>query len=74
MEQKTVKSLAKKLESFWDVLEKDGIDKKTVLKYSQLTPATYSIVGPKNIETVHKAYEYLNELKEYILSEYDLAI
>ncbi|UMZ72755.1 hypothetical protein [Natranaerofaba carboxydovora] len=69
LEKESIESLADRLENLWSTLEKQGVERETIINNSQLTPATCSIMGAKNVETVEKAYEYLTKLKDHILSK-----
>lgn len=73
LEQESIQSLEDKLEEIWDSLEEQGLNRQTIVKQSQLAPATCSVVGAKNVETVEKAYKMLIKLSGKLRNKYNLS-
>jgi len=61
------------LETFWDQLEKAGIDRDYLLPRSLLLPATCALVNPDKHETVEKCYDVLKELSFRVRERYGLS-
>jgi hypothetical protein len=63
-----LRSLAKRLEDMWGVLQKKGLDMELIVKNSLLAPATCNLMNVDKTATVEKSFRLLNELS-YLLKE-----
>ena len=72
LEQETVDSLMKQLETFWESLVQKGVDQEKLVRQSLLAPATCNLMNPDQEKTVERAFEWLRELSARIRSKYAL--
>jgi len=72
LEQETVGSLMKQLETFWESLAQKGVDQEKLVRQSLLAPATCNLMNPDQEKTVERAFEWLRALSASIRSKYAL--
>jgi hypothetical protein len=72
LEQETADSLMGRLETFWEDLNRKGMDPKRLLRQSLLAPATCNLLNPDKEKTVEKAFEVLKELSKKVRRKYGL--
>ena len=72
LERETLHSLKERLEVFWEVLSRKGVDHERLLRQSLLAPATCNLMNPDKEKSVERAFEMLKELSEKIRGEYHL--
>jgi hypothetical protein len=60
------------LESVWDILFREGIDRDQLLAQSLLAPARCCLVNPDRSRTVTLAYAWLRELSRRLREKYRL--
>jgi hypothetical protein len=68
--QEDVQTIAKRLEGMWEVLERRGVDRGTIVKNSLLAPATCNLLNPDKTETVEKSFALLKELSYLLKGKY----
>jgi len=72
LEKESVESLMERLESFWEDLVREGVEKEHLLRQSLLAPATCNLLNPDREKTVETAFGVLKELSARIREKYRL--
>jgi hypothetical protein len=68
----SVESLVKRLETQWDFLEEQGLDRAWIVRQGMLAPATCCLVNPDRTETVERAFGLLQAVSEALRERYRL--
>ncbi len=70
LERETEDTLLAKLEGFWDYLEARGVSRQIMVENAMITPATCSLVGERNVETVEAAFRVLGRMADRLRRKY----
>ncbi|MEI6153775.1 MAG: hypothetical protein WCQ90_06795 [Deltaproteobacteria bacterium] len=68
--QEDVKTISKRLETMWKVLEEKGLDMGLIVKNSLLAPATCNLLNPDKTVTVESSFRLLSELSKHLKEKY----
>jgi len=71
-EKEGLRSLATRLKSLWEMLDRKGIDRDFLLSRSLLSPATCCLVNPDGEITVEKAFRMVKDLSGMLREDYAL--
>jgi len=71
-EKEDIPSLTKRLETVWDILDKQGIEKSYLHSRSLLSPATCCLVNPDREKTVEKAFQTIKVISRQLREKYRL--
>jgi hypothetical protein len=66
----TVESLMVRLEGIWEILARQGLDRRTIARQSLLAPATCNLLNLDGAATVERSFETLNRLSERMKERY----
>ena len=72
-ERETMDSLISLLESTWEGLYKEGLDRDFLLSHSLLSPATCCLINPDKEKTVEKAFKLTKDLSTHLRNKYKLS-
>jgi hypothetical protein len=70
--QESVEALAMRLETQWDFLADQGLDRAQIVWQGTLAPATCCLVNPDRTETVERAFRLLRAVSETLRERYRL--
>lgn len=69
-EKEAVPSLVQRLESVWELLWTQGIDRTLLISRSMLSPATCCLINPDRERTVERAFAAVNEMAARLKEKY----
>jgi len=72
LNQENIKSLAEKLEGYWDYLVESAVDKELILDRSWIAPSRCCLVNADGTKSVDKSFEILREVGYYFKEKYKL--
>jgi hypothetical protein len=70
--RESVESLVKRLETQWDFLAEQGLDRMQIIRQGMLAPAACCLVNPDRTETVERAFALLQAVSETLREQYRL--